>query len=138
MATSSSTTRSSRYGTTPDPGTRRLALAPGLIAALALLIGAALLNDTLLNNGVADDGPFVVVRYIAAIFALIVAVFAFQAKQWWWLPVFAAIAVAWNPAWVIPIPERWWAGAQYVAAIAFLVAGWLIKVPIPEDQRRPR
>jgi hypothetical protein len=128
MATSSSTTRSARYGSKPDPGTRRLALAPGLIAALSLLIGATVIAD----------GPFIVVRYIVSIFALIVAVFAFQAKQWWWLPVFAAIAVAWNPVWIIPIPEPWWPGAQYVAAIVFLVAGWLIKVPIPEDQRRPR
>lgn len=127
MATSSSTPRS-RYGTKPDPGYRRLALAPGLIAALALLIGATV---------IADD-PFTVFRYIVSIFALIVAVFAFQSKQWWWLPIFAAIAVAWNPVWVIPIPEPWWPGAQYIAAIVFLVAGWLIKVPIPEEQRRPR
>jgi len=133
MATSSSTPRSSRYGTKPDPGYRRLALAPGLIAALALLIGATLFNGTVIENG-----PFVVVRYIVSIFALIVAVFAFQAKQWWWLPVFAAIAVAWNPVWIIAIPEPWWPGAQYIAAIVFLVAGWLIKVPIPEDQRRAR
>ena len=126
MATSSSTR--SRYGTKPDPGYRRLALAPGLIAALALLIGTAAI----------DDGPFIVVRYIVSIFALIVAVFAFQAKQWWWLPVFAAIAVAWNPVWVIPIGAPWWPGAQYVAAIVFLLAGWFIKVPIPEEQRRPR
>jgi hypothetical protein len=27
---------------------------------------------------------------------------------------------------------------QYVAALVFLVAGWLIKVPIPDDQREPR
>ena len=126
MATSSSTR--SRYGTKPDPGYRRLALAPGLIAALALLIGTAAI----------DDGPFIVVRYIVSIFALIVAVFAFQAKQWGWLPVLAAIAVAWNPVWIIPIAPPWWPGAQYVAAIAFLLAGWFIKVPIPEDQRRPR
>jgi hypothetical protein len=123
----SSTSRpANRYGSKPDPGYRRLALAPGLIAALALLIGAIQL----------DAGWFTVVRYIVAIFAAIVAVFAFQAKQWWWLPVFAAIAVAWNPVWVIDIPNPWWQGAHYVAAIVFLVAGWLIKVPIPEDQRR--
>jgi hypothetical protein len=77
------------------------------------------------------------VRYIVSIFALIVVVFAFQAKQWWWLPVFGAIAVAWNPVWIIPIAEPWWLGAHYAAVIVFLVAGWLIKVPIPEEQRRP-
>lgn len=123
----SSTSRpANRYGSKPDPGYRRLALAPGLIAALALLIGAVQL----------DAGWFTVIRYVVAIFAAIVAVFAFQAKQWWWLPVFAAIAVAWNPVWILGIPNPWWQGAQYVAALVFLVAGWLIKVPIPEDQRR--
>ena len=123
----SSTSRpASRYGTKPDPGTRRLALLPGIIGALALLIGAVTL----------DEGPFEVVRYIVAIFALIVAVFAFQAKQWWWLPLLAVIAVAWNPVWVVPVPAPWWQGAQYVAALVFLLAGWFIKVPIPEDQRR--
>jgi hypothetical protein len=29
-----------------------------------------------------------------------------------------------------------WQGAQYVAAVVFLLAGWFIKVPIPEEQRR--
>jgi hypothetical protein len=116
----------SRYGTPPDPGTRRLALIPGLIAAIALLIGAIDVTA----------GWFEVIRYIAAIFAAIVAVFAFQAKQWWWLPLLAAIAVAWNPVWVIDIPSPWWQGAQYVAALVFLLAGWFVKVPIPEDQRR--
>lgn len=116
----------SRYGKKPDPGYRRLALAPGLIAALALLIGVTTL----------DEGPFVVVRFIAAIFAAIVLVFAVQARQWWWLPLFAAIAVLWQPVWVIPVEPVWWQAAQYVAALVFLVAGWLIKVPIPAEQRR--
>ncbi len=123
----SSTSRpASRYGKTPDPGTRRLALLPGVIVTIALLVGAVAL----------DVAAFEVIRYIVAIFAAIVAVFAFQAKQWWWLPLLAAIAVLWNPIWVIGIPDPWWQGAQYVAALVFLVVGWLIRVPIPEDQRR--
>lgn len=123
---SSSSRPSGRYGSKPDPGTRRLALAPGLIAALALLIGAMVLNDD----------PFTVVRFIVAIFAAIVAVFAFQAKQWWWLPLLAVIAVAWNPIWPLPFEGPLWQGAQYLAAVVFLLAGWFIKVPIPEEQRR--
>ncbi|MCP1121718.1 DUF6804 family protein, partial [Robbsia andropogonis] len=116
----------SRYGTKPDPGWRRLALIPGLIAAVALLVGTAVL---------AED-TFTVFRFVVSIFALIVAVFAYQAKQWWWLPLFAGVAVLWNPIWPIPLEGPWWTGAQYVAALLFLVGGWLIKVPIPEEQRR--
>lgn len=121
----------SRYGTRPDPGYRRLALAPGLIAAVALLVGVGMLGAP-----VAMEGPFIVVRYIATIFAAIVGVFAFQAKQWWWLPLFAAIAVLWNPVWPIEVPEAGWQALQYGAVLVFLLAGWLIKVPIPDDQRR--
>jgi hypothetical protein len=123
---STSSRPAGRYGSKPDPGTRRLALAPGLIAAVALLVGTLVLND----------GPFTVVQYIVTIFAAIVAVFAFQANQWWWLPLFAVIAVVWNPIWPLPVEGELWQGAQYVAALVFLLAGWLIKVPIPEDQRR--
>jgi hypothetical protein len=123
---SSSSRPAGRYGSKPDPGVRRLALAPALIAALALLIGVTVLND----------GPFTVVLYVVAIFAAIVGVFAFQAKQWWWLPLFAAIAVVWNPIWPLPVEGSLWQGAQYVAAVVFLLAGWFIKVPIPEEQRR--
>jgi hypothetical protein len=122
---SSSSRPAGRYGKA-DPGTRRLALAPGLIAAVALLIGTTVLGD----------GPFTVVQFIVAIFAAIVGVFAFQAKQWWWLPLFAVIAVVWNPIWPLPLEGDWWRGAQYVAALVFLLAGWFIRVPIPEDQRR--
>lgn len=123
---SSSSRPAGRYGGKPDPGTRRLALAPGLIAAVALLIGTAVLSE----------GSFTVVRYIVAIFAAIVAIFAFQAKQWWWLPLFAVIAVVWNPIWPLPLTGDWWHGAQYLAALVFLLAGWFIRVAIPEDQRR--
>jgi hypothetical protein len=116
-----------RYGTKPDPGVRRLALIPGVIAAIALLLGGTTL----------DEGPFEVVRYIAAIFAAIVLVFAVQAKQWWWLPLFAAIVVLWQPVLVVRVePTELWHGLQYAAALVFLLAGWFIKVPIPEDQRR--
>jgi hypothetical protein len=123
---SSSSRPAGRYGSKPDPGVRRLALVPSLIAAVALLVGAMVLND----------GPFTVVQYIVTIFAAIVAVFAFQAKQWWWLPLFAIIAVVWNPIWPLPLEGDLWQGAQYLAALTFLLAGWFIKVPIPEDQRR--
>ena len=97
---------------------RRTALAPALLAVIALLIGVALI----------DADGFIVIRYIVAIFALIVAVFAWQAHQWWWLIGLVPIAVLWNPVFVIGIgiPDLW-LGLQYVAALVFIAAGILIK-----------
>jgi hypothetical protein len=113
-----------RYG---RPAFRRLALAPGLLAAVALLVGIALL----------ESEAFIVFRYIASIFALIVLVFAYQARHWWWLPIMLAIAVVWNPVFPLPISGPWWVAAQYVAILAFVLAGVLVKVPYTaEDSRR--
>lgn len=99
---------------------RRTALAPSLIAVIALLIGVAL---------IAADG-FTVIRFIVSILALIVAVFAWQSRQWWWIIGLAPIAVLWNP--IVPIelglPDLW-LGLQYGACIVFLAAGILIRVP---------
>lgn len=92
---------------------------PALVAALALVVGVALI----------DGGGFTVIRFIVSIFALIVAVFAWQAGQWWWLVPLVAIAVVWNP--VIPLdfgPAQLWLGLQYGAAAVFIAAGILIKV----------
>jgi hypothetical protein len=113
-----------RYG---RPAFRRLALAPGLLAAVALLAGIALI----------DSDAFIVFRYTTAILALIVLVFAWQARYWWWLPVMLAVAVAWNPVFPLDISGPWWLAAQYVAILAFVLAGVLIKVPYTaEDSRR--
>ncbi|MEP6480491.1 MAG: DUF6804 family protein [Rhodoglobus sp.] len=105
--------------------TRRTALAPAILAVIALLIGVAVI----------DDGGFVIVRYVVSILALIVVVFAWQARQWWWIIGLVPIAVLWNP--VLPIdlgqPDLW-LGLQYIAAIVFLAAGILIKVI--DDQKR--
>ncbi|MBT9605031.1 DUF6804 family protein [Microbacterium sp.] len=96
---------------------QRNALAPGLIAAAALFVAPALL----------DSDWFTVVRFIVAILALIVASFAYQERQLWWMPAFGVIAIVWNP--VIPIPAEGpvWVAAQPVAAVVFLVAGAIIK-----------
>ncbi|MEO7122884.1 MAG: DUF6804 family protein [Lacisediminihabitans sp.] len=105
--------------------TRRTALAPAILAVIALLIGVAVI----------DDGGFVIVRYVVSILALIVVVFAWQARQWWWIIGLVPIAVLWNP--VLPIdlgqPDLW-LGLQYIAAIVFLAAGILIKVI--DDEKR--
>jgi hypothetical protein len=106
------------------PRRRRTALIPSLVAVVALLIGVALIES---------DG-FTVIRYIVAIFAAIVAVFALQARQWWWLIGLVPIVVLWNP--VVPIelglPELW-VGLHYIAALVFIAAGILIRV---EDTAR--
>jgi len=112
-----------RYG---RPAFRRTALAPGLVASVALLIGVALI----------ETETFIVIRFIVSILALIVLVFAVQARHWWWLPVMLAIAVGWNPAYPLDIAGPWWLGAQYVAILAFALAGVFIKVPYKAEDAR--
>ncbi|HWH27087.1 MAG TPA: DUF6804 family protein [Pseudolysinimonas sp.] len=112
-----------RYG---DPKVRRTGLAPGLLGAIALLAGLALI----------DSPGFIVIRYLVAILAIIVGVFAFQARQWWWLPLLAAIAVIWNPVFPLDWSGQAWVGAQYIAVLVFVIAGVLIKVPTTEEDTR--
>lgn len=113
----------SRYG---DPGFRRLALAPALIAAVVLFVGIALIGD----------GTFVFISWGVSVLALIVIVFAMQARHWWWAPVFAAVVVLWNPVVPFGFDGPAWLGAQYLAILAFLAAGILIKVPTPAEGTR--
>ncbi|WP_106816865.1 DUF6804 family protein [Microbacterium timonense] len=101
------------------PQYQRNALAPGLLAAIALFLAPLLIGGEW----------FLLIRFVVAILALIVAWFAVQARQWWWLPVFAAIAVLWNPILPFDFTGPAWTAAQPVAAIVFLVAGATIKSP---------
>jgi hypothetical protein len=92
-----------------------------------LLAGLALL----------DSSYYIYFLFATAILAAIVAVYAFQAKHWWWVAIMAAIVVCWNPL----FPINWhhatiWLVLQYVGAIVFVVAGVLIKVPNPDDKNR--
>jgi hypothetical protein len=114
---------SNRY---PTPEYRRTALAPGLLCAIVLLAGVAL---------VGSDG-YIVIRFAASILALIVAVFAWQARQWWWLPLLAAIAVVFNPVIPLPIEGDLLLGAHYVSALVLIVVAILVKVRNPEDRNR--
>ncbi|GEK79664.1 DUF6804 family protein [Agrococcus baldri] len=111
-----------RYG----PNFQRNALAPGIIAALALVAAQLWLA------GAWDE----VLRYVIAILALIVAWFAIQARHWWWVPVFGAIAVIWNPVvpfeWSTPGQVAFWFWAHLVAAVLFVAAGFLIKTRAEE------
>jgi hypothetical protein len=117
-----------RYG---RPAFRRTALAPGLVASVALLIGVALI----------ETEPYIVIRFIVAILALIVLVFAVQARHWWWLPLMLAIAVLWNPVYPLDAPPLevggpLWLGAHYLAILVFVLAGVFIKVPYKADDAR--
>ena len=108
---------------------RRTAIIPAVLAAIVLLAGLALLET---------DG-FIVIRFAVSILALIVAVFAWQARQWWWLIGLVPIAVLWNPIFPIDLGDAaLWSALQYVAVIVFLVAGILIRVDEKADSQPPR
>lgn len=113
----------------PTPEFRRPALAPGLLGAIVLLAGLALLDDA---------GGYLFIRFAVAILALILCVFCYQAGQWWWIIGLAAIAVAWNPIWPIPFHGQAWVAAQFVAAIVFVAAGLFSKVKNPENRNRSK
>jgi len=114
-----------RYGA---PTFRRLALAPGLLAAIVLIAGFALIEG---------DG-FTVIRFVIAILALIIGYFAFQAKQWWWMPLLLAIAVVWNPIIPFGFSGIYWYGAQYAAIVVFILTAIFIKVPLSEAEKPGR
>lgn len=114
--------------TPAKPETNRPAFVPGIIAAAALLAGVPLLG--------ADW--YLLIRFVVAILALIVAWFGVQAQQWWWAIVFFAVAVAWNPIFPVPAEGIGWIVAHVVGAALFLTAGALIRVPreTPPARRR--
>jgi hypothetical protein len=111
-------------GRTPEPIPTRPALAPALVAAIALFAGVALIGNTW----------FVVILYVVAIFAAIMAVYAVQAGKPFWLALFVPVIVLWNPIFPLPYAD-WFAGseglpwivAQPVAAVLLVVAGIFIR-----------
>ncbi|WP_300266466.1 DUF6804 family protein [Microbacterium sp.] len=103
--------------TSSAPQMQRNALAPGLLAAIALFL------SPLFTEGIVAT----IILFVVAILALIVAWFALQAKQWWWTVVFVAVAVIWNPVYPFGFSGWVWTMAQFVAALAFITAGALIK-----------
>lgn len=106
-------------GTPAEPTFTRPALAPGLLGAIALLAGLALL----------DSGGFVIIRYVVSILALIICVFVIQAKSWWWLIGLVPIVVLWNPIVIIDLHGQGWVSAQFIAALVFIICGIRTKVP---------
>ena len=105
---------------------QRNALLPGFIALAILIVAVAFIGTDW----------FTVFRFIIAILALIVAWFAVQARHWWWVPVFVAIAVLWNPVYPFNFSGIFWILAQPIAGSVFLIAGALIKKPRQGASRR--
>ncbi len=103
--------------TSSAPQTQRNALAPGLLAAIALFV------SPLFTEGLGAT----IILFVVAILALIVAWFAWQARQWWWTVVFVGVAVVWNPIFPFGFSGPVWIAAQIVAAVTFIAAGALIK-----------
>lgn len=112
----------------PTPAFSRPALAPGILAALVLVAGVAL---------VGSDG-FLWIRFAVSILALIVCVFAVQARQWWWVLALGPVAVAWNPVLPLPFTGLLWQIAHFAAALVFVAAGLLVRVPNGDDRNDGR
>ena len=112
--------------TYPTPKFRRTALAPGILGVIVCLAGLAAI----------DGGIFTLIRYLVAIIALIVAVFAWQAKKWWWLIGLVPIAILWNPIFPITLTHDQWLYAHYVAALIFFLCAAFIRVINPDDRNR--
>lgn len=103
--------------TSSAPQMQRNALAPGLLAAIALFLSPLFTEGFVATT----------ILFVVAILAVIVAWFAWQAGQWWWTIVFVAIAVVWNPVFPFDFSGWIWTIAQFVAALAFITAGALVK-----------
>lgn len=115
---SASGNRASDNSATPEFS--RAALAPGLLGAIALLAGLAMLTSEW----------FIIIRFAAAILALVLAVYAYNAHLLWWLIPTVAIAVVWNPVFPLPLEGQGWQFLQLAGALVFVVAAFMIKVPI--------
>lgn len=110
-----------------EPVMRRMALAPGLLGAIVMLAGLALL----------DVSTFVIIRYAAAILAAIVGWFAIQGRAWWALPLLAAVLVIWNPVFPFAFHGQVWVAGQFGAAIVFILCALLVRVRAKQEDARP-
>lgn len=116
----------------PTPEFRRTALAPGILGAIVLIAGLALLDNV---------GGFLIIRFAVSILALIMIAYTYQARahqarHWWWMPPLAAIAIVWNPIWPFAFHGQAWVGSQFVAAIVFIASGLLVKIRNPDDKNK--
>jgi hypothetical protein len=110
-----------------QPSYARLALAPGLLAAIVSVATLPLIGSSW----------YIWVRYALAILALIVCVFVVQGKSYWWLIGLVPAAVVFNPVWPLPLPDAVLYVVQLVAAVLFVAVGVSIKVKVDDDKGRP-
>ncbi len=111
----------------PTPEFTRPALAPGLLGAIVLLAGLALLDN---------PGGYFWIKIVVAVLAMIVGVFTWRARQWWWLLGLIPIVVIWNPVFPFEWHGQVWVAGQFVAASLFIASGIMIRVRNPEYRRR--
>lgn len=112
---------SANYGT---PRWRRPVLAPGILGAVVLVAGFALIGA---------DG-FTVIRYATSILALVCAWIAVQNRSWWTIAPLVPMALLWNPVVPVDLPDAGWLIAHYVGAALFILVAVLVRVPA--DSRR--
>ncbi|KRC50573.1 hypothetical protein ASE16_06030 [Leifsonia sp. Root227] len=112
----------SRYAS--QPAFNRAALAPGILGAIVLIGGLALIGGEW----------YLYVQYAVSILALILCVFAGQAKQWWWLAGLIPVAVIWNPVWPIAFDDVVIRLLHLAGAVLFIAVAVTVKIPV--DQRR--
>lgn len=109
-----------KQGTPAEPTFTRSALVPGLLGAITLMGGLALL----------DADGYIAIRFIVCILAAILCVFVVQAGSWWWLIGLVPIVVLWNPVFVIELHGQAWVAGQFLAALLFIAVGVRTKVPV--------
>ncbi|SMH35090.1 hypothetical protein SAMN06295885_1083 [Rathayibacter oskolensis] len=99
-----------------------MALAPGILAAIILVAGLALVGG--------DAYDFI--RYPVAILAAVIGWFAIQGRAYYWLAGLVPIVLLWNPVLPFSFPDAVWSSLHLAAVGVVVAAGLLIKVPVPE------
>lgn len=110
------------------PTFARLALLPGILGGIVLLASFALIGGDW----------YIWVRFVVAILALIMCVFAVQGKSYWWLIGLVPVAIVFNPVWPLPIDDLWLRLLSLAGTVVFVAAGIAIKVPVGEEKPGPQ
>lgn len=108
---------------TPAPALNRSALAPAILAAIALVVGLWLL----------ESDAYLIVRFVVAILAAITSIFVVQSRQWWWLAVTVPVVVVWNPVIVLDWGGQLWVASHYAAALLLVIVG--VRTRVPESSK---